>query len=134
MVHHTLRNNFKELDFALVLSILSSELQVFKAADDWMSYKSEERSKFAKDLLLATRLPLLSQPALNSIVNGQSSICKVDECKLLASNVLNKESLNKMPKKSFETRYCDQNSFDILAYNQKDGWTSGIDAGGRQRL
>ena len=58
--------NFLELDFALVKKILqssklhiTSELEVFNAANDWISYKSEERIKHAKDIILTVRLPLL---------------------------------------------------------------------------
>ena len=65
---------------------------------------------------------LLSRPALSFLARGESPICKIDECKLLASDVLikNKESLDELPKKSFETRYCDKNSFDVFAYTARD--------------
>ena len=59
--------SFMELHFFRVLKILkssglliTSELEVYNAADRWLSFDIEERGKFAKDLLLAARLPLLS--------------------------------------------------------------------------
>ena len=71
---------FLELDFTLVKKILSSseleinsELEVFSAADNWISYNHKERSKFAKCLLLTVRLLLLSTSALNYLMCETSS-------------------------------------------------------------
>ena len=56
-----------ELEFSLVIKILSSsellitsEIEVFKYADRWLNHNIEERSKYAKDLLLKVRFHLLS--------------------------------------------------------------------------
>ena len=53
--------NFLHLDFTLVKRILSSselditsEAQVLNAADAWVSYDYDERSKFSKHLLLSS--------------------------------------------------------------------------------
>ena len=69
-------NNFLQLDFVHVKKIfqssklhITSELEVFYAINDWISYKPEERINLAKDLLLTVRLPLLSDPALKYIKN-----------------------------------------------------------------
>ena len=63
--------NFLELDYFLVAKILASsdlvitsEVEVYNAADRWLKYKIEERRKFAKHLLLKVRLPLLSDNTL----------------------------------------------------------------------
>ena len=57
-------DNFLELDFNYIRKILSSnglkidsELQVFNAADSWLSHDITERSKHAKDIL--SKVPLL---------------------------------------------------------------------------
>ena len=51
-------NNFLELDFSSVSKILASselnitsELEVYHAANMWVGYDLEKRSKFAKDIL-----------------------------------------------------------------------------------
>ena len=123
-------NNFSHLDFALVKTILqssklhiTSELEVFYAANEWISYNTKERSKFAKHLLLAVRLPILSEPALKSLMCGPYPICKSKDCKKVVENLLNKNKkfLHKLHKNSFETRYCDQNLFNILAFDCSKG-------------
>ena len=116
-------DNFLELDFALVKKILqssklhvTSELEIFYAANEWISYKLEERSKFAKNLLLTVRLPLLSDPALKSLLCRNYFICKSDECKKILENVLHKKTnlLSKLLKSMFVARYCDHDLFNIL--------------------
>ena len=63
--------NFLHLDFSLVKKILNSsdlnihsEIEVFNAVINWLKHNSEERSKYAKQLLLKVRLSLLSEHAL----------------------------------------------------------------------
>ena len=63
--------NFTQIDFTAVKKLLSSpelnitsELEIMKAADTWISYNYDERSKFAKDLLLTVRLYLLPDETL----------------------------------------------------------------------
>ena len=62
--------NFLELNINQVSKILTSselvitsEVEVFLAADKWVSHNFEERSKFAKNLLLKVRVNLLSDYA-----------------------------------------------------------------------
>ena len=64
-------NNFLQLDFSTVAKILAtselhidSEIQVLNAADGWVRLNNEERRKFAKELLLKVRHPLLSDHAM----------------------------------------------------------------------
>ena len=120
--------NFSELDFALVKKILqssklhiTSELEVFNAANDWISYKSEERIKHAKYIILTVRLPLLSDAALKYITNETFTVSKVDECKDIMNGILfkTKNILNSLPKKSFDVRYCDQHLFSFLVCKRK---------------
>ena len=62
---------FLELDYNIIAKILvssdlsiHSELEVFNAANNWLKHNSKDRGKFAKQLLLKVRLPLLSDHAL----------------------------------------------------------------------
>ena len=116
-------NNFLQLDFALLKKILqssklhiTSELEVFYAANNWISYNIEERSKFAKDALLTVRLPLLSEPALKYLLNKTAKILQTNECKKIIESVVEKRDnfFNKLSRNSFQTRYCEQTQFEIL--------------------
>ena len=60
---------------------ITSELEVFTAANDWISFKLNKRKKFAKSLLMKMRFPLLSDPSLKHLLGY--SICKNDECRSL---------------------------------------------------
>ena len=112
---------FLELDFFSVKKILqssklciTSEIEVFYAANDWVGHNSEQRSKFAKDLLLSVRLPLLSKPALTYLLQGTSSICNVNDCKLLMRDILLEQNREILQSKKLEARYCDQDFFKTL--------------------
>ena len=63
--------SFLELEFSDLLKILkssglliTSELEVYDAAEKWLEGDITERKKFAIDLLLVVRLPLLSDLTL----------------------------------------------------------------------
>ena len=88
-------NSFLGLDYESVGKILdsselwiSSEIEVFNAADRWLSHNIKERSKFAKELLMKVRLPLLSQHALRRILNKSSVFSKNPKCVALLRKVL----------------------------------------------
>ena len=114
-------NNLIELDFFSLIKILSSselnidsELQVFNAADSWLSHDITERSKFAKELLSEVRLSLLSIPLLKQISEKNSSFSISNECKNMIKDVLiNKEQLNPFSC-NITSRYCNQTNFNIL--------------------
>ena len=64
--------NFSELSFAILARMLKSyQLHVtfsdFDAVDFWVCSKSRERLKFAKNILIKARLPLLLRRALMSV-------------------------------------------------------------------
>ena len=110
-------NNFLELDYSLVGKILASselnidtENEVFKAADKWLSRNIEERSKFAKSLLLKVRLSLLPDHALRHIINKPSSFSENEDCVTILKQVLsNKENyVSRNSNMIYEHRYCDQ--------------------------
>ena len=115
--------NYKELELKLVRKIIgsselhiTSELEVFNAADDWINYKNENRRKFAKSLLRKVRLHLLSKPALEHLLcKTDSSICNNEDCRVVIQNVLsNKDTLLKNNTTSSNSIYCCQNAFDIV--------------------
>ena len=116
-------NNFMELDYALVLKLLSSselnidtELEVFQAANKWLSHNIEERSKFAKSLLLKVRLPLLSEHTLKYIVNKPSLFSKNEDCVVMLKEfIVNKENMVRNNSNWNSThRYSDNNNSKIL--------------------
>ena len=122
-------NNFLKLDFSLVRKILSSselhttsEIEVFNIVNDWINYNTEERSKFAKDLLLKVRLHLLSDHALNYLLWEKYHICSIAECRAMVQNVLlNKNKLVKSNSyNSYTSRYCSQNLFNITFCENHD--------------
>ena len=116
--------NYLELDYFCVSKILASselnttsEHEVYNAVNIWLNYNIEKYSKFAKNLLLKVRFPLLSDHALKHISNKPfSSLCKIDDC----VEVLNKglEDRDSMYQHKFSTyytnRYCSQELFNIL--------------------
>ena len=91
-------NCFLELDYAFLYKLLSSsnlritsEIEVFDAVEAWIGHKLEERSKYAKSLLMQVRFPLLSDSALKYILNKESSFKQVEECRTITNDVLNKK-------------------------------------------
>ena len=115
--------SFLELDFVSLAKILlssnlliDSELEVFNAADLWLSHNIIERGKFAKDLLLKIRLSLLSKHALKYLSDKKSSFSNNKECQ----EIINKFSENKIgfflnnSSSYYTTRYCKQTSFDLI--------------------
>ena len=122
-------DSFLELDFIHIVKILKSsqllittELEVYNAASKWLSYNITERSKFAKDLLLTVRFPLLSDSTLKFILGKHSSFLEINESyKILQTIAVNKEFYFQNKSNIYHTtRYCNQQSFDILVCgNQK---------------
>ena len=114
--------NFLHLDFIIIAKILKSsnlnihsEVEIFNAANSWLKYNSEERFKYAKQLLLKIRLPLLSGNALSYITNCDSMFSGSQECvKILKEVSCNKNYFKNKSSIFFTSRYCNQNKFNIL--------------------
>ena len=112
------KNNFKNLSLALFAKIISSselnidsEVEVINAVNNWISYDFEERSKFANRLLSKVRLNLLSIVALNSILESELSISKIDDCvSILTKGFKNNESCFKNKR----SRYCTQDMYNLI--------------------
>ena len=116
-------NNFFELKFNLVLKILArpelridSELQVLDATEDWVCSNFEQKRKFAKDLLLKVRLPLLPSHYLNNRLNRDVPFNKIDDCVQILREVSknNISAYKNKPKTFFSHRFCYQNMFNII--------------------
>ena len=110
---------FLEFDHISVIKILSSsnlridsELQVFNAADRWLSYDLSERSKYAKELLSKVRLSLLSTSALYHILEN-NSLSVINECASSIKDVLWKKQHSCTTNCNIIRRYCKQTDFDI---------------------
>ena len=125
----TENQTFLELDYNPIAKILTSyelnlhsEIEVINAANLWLKYNINERSKYAKQLLLTVRLPLLSDHALKNILNNTSSFTENDECVEILKEILaNKESFFKNKSSNYyTTRYCNQNKFNILTFGGCD--------------
>ena len=116
--------NFLQLDVDLVKKILfsselhiTSELEVFTAANDWISFNLDKRTKFSKSLLMTVRFPLLSEPALKHLLGY--SICKNDECRTLVKSMLMNRKTFYQQGKNAEHRYCSQSSFEVFLSSRK---------------
>ena len=111
-------NNFMNLNFAQIAKIISSselnidsEMEVINAIDNWISYDFEKRSKFSSRLLSKVHLNLLSAKALNSILDSELSVSKIDDCVAILTKDFTK---NKSSFKNKLSRYCSQNMYNII--------------------
>ena len=117
--------SFVELDFSSVSRILASsglqvdsEVEVYNAANKWLSHNMEERCKFAKQLLLKVRLNLLSEQTLKHLINKSSCIFKNEEClKVLKNRDSLYEDNSFIPNNS---RHCNQSKFNIMICGGRD--------------
>ena len=119
---------FVELNFDIISKILSSsqlevtsEMEVFNAVDCWISHCFEQRSQFTMCLLKRVRLPLLSDYALEHILQNSSSFSKSSECVKFLKGVMDNRELAFKDKSSasYQTRYCEQKYFNFLVLGGK---------------
>ena len=121
--------NFLELELSLVAKFLnsselliSSELEIFNAANYWLSHNIKNRNKFAKYLLLKVRLPLLSYSSLEHLINTCSSFTENSDCMALLKEVSeSKDSFfQHKPRICCTHRNCNQNMFNVLICGGSD--------------
>ena len=111
--------SFLELNFDSVSRIFASsslqidtEVEVYNAANKWLSLNSEERSKFSRKLLVKVRLNFLSDHCLNYLINDSSFISSNNDClEVLKSREIFYQNVSTIHNKS---RQCNQNMFNIL--------------------
>ena len=97
-------------------------MEIYNAANLWLSHKNCERNKHAKALFLSVRFPLLSEAVTESLLgerqglNNYSSFHKNSDCRALINKVLdNKKEFYKNNSVSYYTsRYCCSSKFSIL--------------------
>ena len=127
--------NFSQLDFDCVLKVISSsklnihsEVEIFDAVNTWLKHNSEERIKYAVQLLLKVRLTLLSEHALKYIKNCNASFIGVREFKNLINEVLCGKQLllQSNPSNSLRRRCCTQTKFKLLICGGYDFRTNKI--------
>ena len=116
--------NFLHLDFNLVAKILDSselnihsEVEIINAANTWLKQNSEERSKYAKQLLLKVRLSLLSREAVKHVLEKVSlfSFYKSNDCVNMLKTVLaDKKYFQHSLTVYYTGRYCSQNKYNLL--------------------
>ena len=80
-----------------------------------MNHNIEERSKYAKDLLLKVRLYLLSTETIKHLLND-STFTKIESCVELLSEILDyrDKNLYKPLNNYLTSRYCNQNYYELL--------------------
>ena len=111
---------FLMLDYGSVLRILSSsqlrvdsEVEVFDAMCAWLNYKTTDRGKHAKDLLLKVRLHLLSDGVLKHILDNKLCFINNSECFGIIKHVLDNEQERHL--NNSNSRFCNQINFNIVA-------------------
>ena len=116
--------SFLGLDFSCVLKILkssklfiTSEREVFNAANEWLMSDVGERRVHAKHLLLAVRLPLLPSGALRQLADEFQTFS--ESCAPIFEQVSNK-NYDGYYKAVTSTRNCDQECFQMLAFGGYD--------------
>ena len=93
-----------------------------KVADSWLRHYYDQRIKFAKDLLLTVRLPLLSMSVLKKVLGRSyntrnSTVFQSNEdCLDITKKILeNREEFYRdRPMLNYKMRYCNQEKFSIL--------------------
>ena len=96
---------------------ITSELEVFKAANNWINFDLTKRARHSKDLLRLIRLPLLKKFHLSSDAFKDSSFANNKECLLVMKNISkgrNKDSLNFC----CTTRHCVSSPFRLIAFSE----------------
>ena len=116
-------DKFLNLDIKLIKKILlssslsvTSEIQVFNAADAWLGHHFLEREKFATDLLLTLRFPLVPNSALDLVLQKSSSFRRNLGSLALVNEILqrNNDFYNEKSSMYFTHRYCEHKKCNIF--------------------
>ena len=128
-------HNFLELNSSSTAKILCSdglhidtELQVYNAAIKWLCNNTNEGDKISNNMLLRTRLPLLSDDALKFILCKTSTLYNNGKFAATINEILqNKNPSHKIKSINlYKIRYCDQNKFNIIVCGGRDVNTGNI--------
>ena len=97
---------------------LSSEMEVFNAADTWMKHNPNCRSKFAFELIKLVRLPLLSKSDVNSISKTESCFYKCSKSMEYIKSTLSDRNANRLSK-PYKNRFYTQDNFFMTTNKQR---------------
>ena len=122
--------NFLQSDFTVVSRLLSSsklavcsELEVFYAAEAWLNHNTAGRLVFAEYILLKIRFPLLSDHALEHVLQTPLTFVSNEKNNLLVKDILQyREDFFLRNKSNNITRYCDHDEFNIVVIGGNMGW------------
>ena len=93
---------------------ISSEVEIFNAADGWINHDADQRCKFAKELIKKVRLHLLSSAALNNLLSNENWFSKSSHSKIYIENVMNRKTGFDYERIDHQNRYCGHSQFDML--------------------
>ena len=118
--------DFLELDYEQVAKILGSsaleifsEVEVFTAADLWLTHNFVERKKYTKQLLLKLRVKFLSEHALKHIQRQNSAFSNV-QCCVETLKKLDEDVLKTKSSSYHSRRFCNRDKFNFLIYGGFD--------------
>ena len=98
---------------------LSSEMDVFNAADTWVKHNPECRSKFAFELIKLVRLHLLSKSDMDSISKTQSCFYKCSKSIEYIKSTLSDRNANSLSK-PYKNRFYTQDNFFMTTDKQRN--------------
>ena len=126
------KDSFLELEHSCISKILArsclmitTEVEVFNAADRWLKHNIKERSEYSENLLLKVRLHLLSNETIRHLLNS-STFTKVDKCVRILNKILDcrEKKLNESSNIYHASRYCNRKKFKLLALGGSNSETS----------
>ena len=122
----TENNKHLDLSFDQMINILSSsrlditsELEVFNAAEAWIHHNAGKRSRFARELIGTVRLSLLSPAALDSMLKNGKSLVNCRESKEYIENAITEMKSPDSVSAGCQYRYCNQDSYDVAIVDTK---------------
>ena len=99
---------------------ITSEIEVFNIADNWILNDPGPRSEFSKDLIKIIRLPLLSSAAIHTLSKKENSaILQCAQSKKHIENATGQAHINSRTGTHFkqahsQNRFCSHEKFDLL--------------------
>ena len=112
-----------ELEYKFISKILksselsiTSEIEVLQFVDRWLNHNIEERSKYAKDLLLKVRVSLLSKDTIRHLSKDVTFLKSLDIYTKFLNEVLdcNENYLFNASSTNHCSRYCNHKMFKVL--------------------
>ena len=95
---------------------ISTEIEIFNAADCWIKHNSKERSKFAIELNKLVRLHFILSASLEFIFNTENSFSKCLESKQYTRNAICERKMTSEFSKDIQSRQHVEDSFYTIVY------------------